>query len=305
MIAELLLHLCGHSSSIFTPTKPPAINPVYIPLLHPGEVQTLTSLALIASRYSRVKQYTLQRRSKTRYETALLASLSEILKDEYEVLVVSTEAQILSQDSTLVGKRGSAVPISALRAIFAEWDAPLHALENLIDELEEREKWDPGPLIDMLQFRASTGVHRVADIFSRLSQALQRVWRTQVIVFLVHGNIATIEPLASPTYELLEGSMPSCVSDQSRESIAYVGRAIGTVRSNRWKTQLPRELGTQHTRLLEDLLPQDQHGFDAVISQIRTNISEWLWLNVLTQKDVETAVESLLVIYNSHAIALD
>jgi gamma-tubulin complex component 4 len=30
-----------------------------------------------------------------------------------------------------------------------------------------------------------------------------------------------------------------------------------------------------------------------VITQIRTNVSEWLWLNVLTQKDVEDAVDSL------------
>jgi hypothetical protein len=87
--------------------------------------------------------------------------------------------------------------------------------------------------------------------------------------------------------------MPSCVSDQSRDSIAYVGRAIATIKAAQWQKQLPRNLASEHTKLLQDVLPEDQHAFDRVILQIRTNVSEWLWLNVLTQKDVEDAVDSL------------
>jgi hypothetical protein len=51
----------------------------------------------------------------------------------------------------------------------------------------------------------------------------------------------------------------------------------------------------EHTKLLEGVLPEEQHEFDKVVTQIRTNVSEWLWLNVLTQKDVEDAVDSLYV----------
>jgi ribosomal RNA-processing protein 1 len=45
--------------------------------------------------------------------------------------------------------------------------------------------------------------------------------------------------------------------------------------------------------MLSNVLPEDQHNFDCVVAQIRTNVSEWLWLNVLTWKDVEEAVDSL------------
>jgi hypothetical protein len=154
----------------------------------------------------------------------------------------------------------------------------------------------PGPLIDMLLARSHTGVYRIADILSRISFAVQRVWKTQLTAFLVHGSVSPADPLASETYALLEGSVPSCVSAQSRDSIAYVGRVIGTVKAAKWQKQLPRSLASEHISMLEVVLPEDRHSFDQAVSQIRTNVSEWLWLNVLTQKDVDDAVDSLYVL---------
>jgi hypothetical protein len=185
------------------------------------------------------------------------------------------------------------VPLSSIRATFSSWDSPLAALVSLLDDIESKEEWKAGPLIDMLITRSQTGVYRIAEIFSKLSQAVQRVWRTQLTAFVVHGALSTTDPLASDAYMLLEGSIPSCVSLQSRDSIAYIGRAIGTVKTAKWQKQLPRHLAQEHTSLLERVLPEDYHAFDSVLVQIRTNVSEWLWLNVLTQKDVEDAVESL------------
>ncbi|PCH34048.1 hypothetical protein WOLCODRAFT_87225 [Wolfiporia cocos MD-104 SS10] len=215
-----------------------------------------------------------------------------LLRDEYEALVVATEARVLARDAGLVA-RGAFVPLAAVRAAFAEWDAPLAALESLVDALQEQERWPPGPLIDLLLARSHTGIHRVAAIFSRLAEAVQRVWVAQLQAFLVHGSLSEKDPLASKDYALLEGAVPSCVSAQSRESIVYVGRAIGTVRAAKWERQFPRSLAMEHTKILEGVLPQDQYAFDRVISDIRTAVSEWLWLNVLTHKDVEVAVESL------------
>jgi gamma-tubulin complex component 4 len=308
MIAEVLLVLAGHTSSLFTADH--EIQPAFIPLLHPGiiflkflnnsnnqagEQQCLQALGQIASRYHKVKNSTASlSRSPSRYIAALSAALSHILKDEYEALVIDTESKILARDPAYVGS-ASFVPLSSIRACFSEWDAPLVALESLVDQLEERKEWKPGPLIDMLLARSHTGVHRIADILSRLSIAVQRVWRTQLTAFLVHGSLAPVDSLASDTYSLLEGSMPFCVSIQSRDSIAYVGRAIGTVKAAKWARQLPRDLAMEHTKLLEGVLPEEQHEFDRVVTQIRTNVSEWLWLNVLTQKDVEDAVDSLYV----------
>lgn len=291
MIAEILLVLAGHSSSLF-PTDH-TLHPSFSPLLHPGEQQCLESLGLIAFRYRKIKaSCNALAHSPSRFVCALSATLNHILKNEYESLVIETEAKVLKRDPSLVAS-GSFVPLSSLRATFAEWDSPLAALSSLIDELESEEYWKPGPLIDMLLARSHTGVHRIADILSRLSISVQRVWRTQLTAFLVHGSLPLVDPLASEKYVLFEGSIPSCVSAQSRDSIAYIGRAIGTVKAAKWQKQLPRSLASTHTTLLDTVLPEDQHAFDLVLSQIRTNVSEWLWLNVLTQEGVEDAVDSL------------
>lgn len=266
-----------------------------------GEQQCLEALAQIAFRYRKVKSaaHSLSRPNPppSRYICALCSTLSQILRDEYEGLVTSTESKILSRDPSYVAS-GSFVPLSSLRATFAEWDAPLAALVSFMDQLTdtqyERNLHAPGPLIDLLLAKSKTGVHRISDIFSRLCSAVQRVWQTQLTAFLVHGTLPSTDPLASSdTYVLLPVSVPSCVSSQSRDSIAYVGRAIATVKKAKWEKQLPRELAVEHTRLLKGVLVENVHEFDKVIGVVRTGVSEWLWENVLTQKDVENAVDSL------------
>ncbi|KAI0660626.1 gamma-tubulin ring complex protein [Cubamyces menziesii] len=291
MIAEVLLVLAGHSSSLF-PTDH-TVHPAFAPLLHPGEEQCLESLGQIALRYRKVKNACAKlSRPTSRYVSALCATLNQILKEGYEELVVETEAKVLQRDSSLVAS-GSFVPLSSLRAIFAEWDAPLASLETLVDELQAQEYWPPGPLIDLLATRSQTGIHRVSAIYSRLSEAVQRVWIAQLQALLVHGTRSPNDPLTDKDYVLLEGAVPSCVSSQSRDSITYVGRAIGTVKAAKWEKQFPQDLAREHTKLLNSVLPQDQFAFDRIIMDIRTAVSEWLWLNVLTHKDVEDAVESL------------
>lgn len=291
MIAELLLVMAGHSSSLFPEDH--KIHPAFAPLLHPGERQCLESLSLIALRYRKIKEASHRlSRSPSRYVCALCATLNHILKAEYENLVVEVESKVLRRDANVVAG-GSFVPLSSVRAAFAEWDAPMAALASLVEELETEPKWVPGPLVDMLVARSRTGVYKISDILSRLSIAVQLVWRTQLIAFLVHGSLAAVDPLAGADYTFLPGSIPSCISPQSRESISYVGRAISTVKAAKWQKQLPRSLASEHTVALEQVLPQDQHDFDLVVSRIRTNVSEWLWMNVLTPKDVEDAVDSL------------
>ncbi|KZT08538.1 uncharacterized protein LAESUDRAFT_696577 [Laetiporus sulphureus 93-53] len=291
MIAEVLLVLAGHSSSIF-PTDH-TVNSAFTPLLHPGEQQCLEALGQIAVRYRKIKKacVTLSR-SNSRYVSALCATLNQILKDEYEALVVETEAKILKRDSSLVAS-GSFVPLSSIRATFAEWDAPLAALEYLVDELQAKAHWEAGPLIDLLLTRSHTGIYRVASIHARLSEAVQRVWISQLQALVVHGTLSDTHPLASKDYTLLDSAVPSCLSAQSKDSISYVGRAISIVKAAKWERQFPRDLAMEHTTLLESVLPQDQYAFDRVIADIRTAVSEWLWHNVLTLKDVDVAVESL------------
>lgn len=292
MIAEILLVLAGHSSSLFPSDH--SIDPALVSLLHPGERDCLESLCRIARRYRLIKSITSTLpKASSQYLSALCAALNQILKQEYETLIVNTEAQILKREAEFVAS-GSFVPLSAIRATFSEWDAPLVALESLMKELENTpEKWKAGPLIDLLISRSRTGVHRIASILQRLSRAVQRVWRSQLATFMMHGTISPTEPIVTADYALIESATPSCVSEHTRSSIAYVGRAIGTIRAAKWNIQLPRELASKHSTILESVFPEDRHRFDRAISAIRTNISEWMWLNVLTQKDAEDAVDSL------------
>ncbi|KAJ3725596.1 gamma-tubulin ring complex protein [Lentinula guzmanii] len=290
MIAEILLVLAGHPSSLFP--KNHTVHPSFSPLLHPGEQQCIESLGQIAFRYRTVKNTCAQLQlSSSRYVSAVCAAINHILKDEYEALVISTEERILRRDADLVAS-GSFVPLSSIRATFAEWDAPLAALVSLVEDLEAREGVQPGPLIDLLLERAKTGVHRIANIFTQLSHAVERVWRVQLIAFVVHGSISTAEPLVSDSYTFLDGSLPSCITPQARDSILYVGRAISTVRAAKSQKRLPTDLAIEHAKALEDVMPDDQPNFDRVISHIRTNVSEWLWMNVLTSQAVEEAVDS-------------
>ena len=292
MIAEILLVLAGHSSSLFPSDS--SLNPALIPLLHPGERDCLESLCRIAKSYRVIKSITSSlSKSSSQYISALCAALNQILKQEYETLVVDTEARILKREAEYVAS-GSFVPLSAIRATFSEWDAPLVALESLMKELETSpEKWRAGPLIDLLISRSRTGVYRIASILQQLSKSVQRVWRSQLATFMIHGTISPTEPIATADYALIETATPSCLSEQARASITYVGRAIGTIRAAKWRIQLPRELASEHSKILESVFPQDRHRFDRAIFTIRTNISEWMWLNVLTQKDAEDAVDSL------------
>jgi gamma-tubulin complex component 4 len=91
MIAEILLLLAGHKSSLFPVDD--TLDPAFAPLLHPGEQQCLESLGLIAYRYRRIQDASKRlSRSSSRYVSALCATLQRILKDEYEALVVQVSS---------------------------------------------------------------------------------------------------------------------------------------------------------------------------------------------------------------------
>lgn len=302
MIAETLLLLLGHPSTLF-PTDH-KIDPAFIPLLHPGERDCLESLALLAWRYRLIKAASARLGSSdSPYMSALCAELNRILSVEYEALVVSTEAKILQKDANFVGS-GSFVPLSSLRATFAVWDAPFAALITLLEDLESKESWQSGPFIDLLMQRSESGVQKVARILIRLSRAVQRVWIVELVTSLFHSSdFSSATSLVSEKFVLKTGSVPKAVSAQSTESIAYLSKAIGTVKKANHEHQLPRPLVNDYITLLNDVLPEDEHSFDQVIGNIRSSVGEWLWCNVLTSHDIDAALESLCVFCRPHVSA--
>ncbi|GAB1524194.1 hypothetical protein RhiTH_007347 [Rhizoctonia solani] len=290
MLAEVLLIMSGHASSLLEPDG--TIAPAFAPLLHPGEQQVLKELATLASQYRKLKQTCPILGQQSQYMSSLCAALIEILT-EYEDLVVETEARILKRDSELVAN-ATVVPLSAVKATFSIWNVQFAALRLLIDQLEagppglDGTRWPPGPLIDLLLQRARTGVQRVAHVINRLALAVQRVWRSHLLAFLVHGILDAADPLArvADGYKLNPECVPSCVTPQTREAIAYIGRAVAVV-----GVGVPRQLAIVHARLVGRVLPQDRYAFDGAVERIKGNISEWLWTRVLTKADVIGAVE--------------
>ena len=296
MIAELILLLAGHRSALFLESG--KLNPAFEELLHPGEQQSLEYLSRIASRYRTLKSSIETLSGTSEYLSSMMAAVRVVLS-EYENLVVRTEAKVLQRDNDIVAS-GSFVPLASLKATFSEWDGPLAALDSLIHHIQRlgAANISPGPLIDLLLERSRTGVERISEIMADLGLAVQRVWQMHLTAYLVHGALTTKDPFATANpHQLSAHIIPNCISPDSRDSIAYVGRAIATVKAARGhryqQQQLPRSLAVMHTKMLSKVLPQDRHTFDAVLAQIRVNVSEWLWATVLTRKDVDDALDSL------------
>lgn len=301
MIAELMLMLAGHPSSLFDSRG--ELEPAFNGMLHPGERSTLQYLSRIAMRYKALRSAVDTLGTSSEYLSSMCAAIRVVLR-EYESLVIQTESRIIRRDDEMVAS-GSFVPLATLKAVFAEWDAPMASLYALVVHIQATDpaQIQPGRLIDLLLERAGSGVARLGSIMSSLAIAVQNVWRMHLVAYLIHGSLAPQTPFAfMKPHRLNMDVIPHCVSSETRESIVYIGRAVMTVQAvshlSRQQQQLPRTLALSHAKMLSQVLPQDGREFNVVISRIRANISEWLWTTVLTHKDVDDAIESLYVHYD-------
>ena len=302
MISEIILVLAGHPSSLFLEDGSGSLKPAWKELLHPGEQQSLEYLSHIGLQYRRLKEDAKSISAESEYISSMAASIRAVLA-EYDTLVVQTETSVLQRDDAMVAG-GSFVPLASLKAIFSSWDAPLAALISLVEHIRTfpSGSMPPGQLIDLLLMRSDSGVERIREIMSRLAETVQKVWRMHLVAYVVHGTLSEQDPFALGNPSQLNADViPKCVSEDARESIAYVGKAIVTIKSAKLPStqnktvRLPRELAVEHTTLLGKVLPQDSHAFEEVITRIRASVSEWLWTTVLTHRDVNESVERLLV----------
>ena len=334
MICEILCVLAGHRSALFDDEAHVVLD--FVPLLHPGEVEILQSLARLAHRFVRIRTAANQFRlsyntyihgesshSTSEYLSTLGNAIHDVLL-EYEDLVVSTESRILKRDDELVGGQ-SFVPLSSIKAVFSTWEAPMAALDTLIEEIyhgtdvkgeietpntsgkAQLPYWPPGRLIDLLLLRAENGIQRVSHIMTKLAEALQRLCMIHLTAFMLHGSLSALQPLATMTEDetgmsirdisslvVQENMIPSCVTAETRESIVYVGKAVAIMASQgNAHAQLSRGMIVEFAKMLSGVLPQDGFAFDRAIGEIRKAISEFLWAHILKYKDVIEAVEFL------------
>lgn len=330
MLAELLLVLGGHPSSLFTST---GVSTELAAYLHPGEVASLNTLCGLAADYTRVRHWaestqtlaraavlaSSKRKGKEKeiendpgqYVAVLAGAVRDVLED-YESLLVETEALVLSRDPATVqpipngssstsDSKASAgyVPLSLLLATFDAWHAPLSALAALVTYLEEDRT--PGELMQHLSEASDTGHPALRSMFTRLLQRLWELWLSHLVVFLLDGVAADESSLSSPAlgldagadpphrlYKLNSDLLPRSVGGPTRESILYVGRVAATLK--REGRALPRSLVEKARR---DIMASKPEELDAAVQRARAEVGEWLWRHVLTGEQVAEAIESL------------
>lgn len=331
MLSELLLVLSGLRSSLFVPhplNKPTTwtVTPALAQHLHPGEAQSLNTLAQIAFQYSRIRDWAQRtqklgrdaileetlRKGKGKatdevpdiYFATLAGCVLEVLK-EYELLIVEVETDVLKLDPGTVQDEAGFVPLSILLARFSPWQAVLGALKALVDKLAKSD-WTPGRLLDHLSALTSNGHTRLREVFERLHTALVRVFLLHLIAFLLSGIAPLVSTPTSPSIAIDSGSdllspqhrvytlnndlIPVRVSVETRESIIYVGRVAATLK--REGRSLPR---TMVNDLRQEIMQVNEldDGLDRAIRRAREEVGEWLWKHILTGPQVVDTLESL------------
>ncbi len=181
--------------------------------------------------------------------------------------------------------------------------------------------WTGGLLIDLLARLADTGVTRVAELFAALRDAVEDSWKTLLGDWVCHGiangspvslgssfvsegRDALVELIAADessnsnvsTWRLRPWALPSSVSPVTADAILYVGRAISRVKAHSEGGQMiPAALMASHRERLRDasVRPSQPHLFAKTIADVKQDVGEWLWRNVLTDQAVLSALQDL------------
>lgn len=335
MLAELLLVLSGHPSTFFVPFSPlPSlpttltVSPSLADYLHPGEISSLNTLGQLAFRYSKIRTWSsiIQRQARQtvlstslkgkhkaieveeidQYLSTLAGSILDTLK-EYDILIVTTEARILTCYPGSVQDQQGYVPLSSLVAIFSSWQAPMAALAGLVDTLSTG-KWTPGRLIELVHTLSQTGDPMLEGIFTSTLGGLRHLFLIHLTVFLLHGLAPTSSSPSSPSialdigpdplspqhrvYALNNDLLPPSIRRATRESILYIGRVAASLR--REGRSLPKSLVDG---LREEIMTVgglgNGGGLDEAIQSTRAELGEWLWKHILTGPQVSEVIEAL------------
>lgn len=330
MLAEVLLVLAGHPSSFFIPF--PAETPESLRVaptlsrhLHPGEEQALNQLAQLAFHYTTIRTWarSIQERGRQgvldealrkgkgkavevpdTYTSTLAGSILDVLQD-YELLLVEVESDILHLDEGLAQDELGYVPLSILLAKFSIWQGPLASLKTLVDKLSGSEL-TPGLLLDHLITLSDNGNARLSDMYRKLYRSLLRLFLTHMVTFLLSGIAPAVSTPTSPSiaidagtdplspqhrvYTLNTDLFPESIASETRESILYVGRVTSTLK--REGRSLPKVMVDDLRRLIMSVEEMDD-GLERAIQRTREEVGEWLWKHILTGPQVAEALKSL------------
>ncbi|KDN48898.1 hypothetical protein K437DRAFT_255457 [Tilletiaria anomala UBC 951] len=172
--------------------------------------------------------------------------------------------------------------------------------------------WTGGLLIDMLTHMADTGVSRVANLMAELRDAVEDSWKILLCDWICHGTAngspvslgsnmisqgpdALVEQDEDGTWHLRPHSLPSSISSVTSDAILYGGRAIWRVKTHTEIGHVPAALMAAHVEMLQcpEIRPSTPHAFAKVVLEIKQDVGEWLWRNVLTDQAVISALQDL------------
>ena len=186
------------------------------------------------------------------------------------------------------------------------------------EELEHPEPglagWTAGLLIDLLTHLSETGISRVATMMAALRDTVEDSFKVLLCDWICHG-VASGSPVslgpnltcAGPdaiveqtddenTWQLTRWALPSSIAPITADAILYGGRAIYRVKSQQSSHhQLPAALMATHLQSLRkpEVRPSKPLLFAKSVMEIKQDVGEWLWRNVLTDQAVLSALQDL------------
>lgn len=229
--------------------------------------------------------------------THLAARMLKLLKG-FQQLVLDAESDIVRRSWDMVQGDAASVSLVNIRARLEEWHAPLRALDSLVSALLQGPpdvpptaldpsivgsaradpdapprcpRWSAGQLLDLLSYRAETGVGRVQACMSSLLRTAEEVWMQSLIAWMCRGETRIdmefgIESMEDPIVEWIG------TTDAAGESESLSASVLASSRLPKLATSHSQEEIGQHKtgwRFVQDALPScvaaDQDTSDAIL----------------------------------------
>lgn len=160
-------------------------------ILHPGAIQSLQSIHLIAKLYLSINHFVQSQAS-----TPALASLASAIQRElvhYHSLLANLEYRLLSHHPSLVPYQSNLQPCPPLSAILAElnpWHSIFIGLHAFLKHLQSNPTsvWSTPELIQLLYLHSQSGSAQLSEIFSRLQKAIEHLWLDTFRSFVIYGQ---------------------------------------------------------------------------------------------------------------------
>lgn len=335
MLHEVLLALSGHPSPLFPTTGSPARNSdAFVdrdfPLLSSSEAALLATVGRLATLHRQIRQHTARIVSQhpSTICRAVAASLLHTRLARFRDKILNVEKQILTKDAAIVGAY-NIVPLSAVVGEFDEWTRRMEwywSLACFIQPLEQPtsraaakvRQATGAEVIDHLRSELQTGFPDIEVAATELSCVAEKAWLKQLSVWLLYGLLPSHgaedffvmvqeSPGGPPSYVLRRDLLPKFVSQQTGNSLLFVGQSLHQVKQHtaQGSTAIQSTHGTEDAALLSSHLqslstlsfPLIPAAFSTTISTIRSSLSQKVLQRLLPPEEIKLVLSTFRQIF--------